>query len=439
MWARPDSIRKVRVRILVCINLYPPNHLGGCEILCQQVVERLRARGHVMSVLTSSFGVKQERDEVNGVAVRRVLALDVPYDSPPSMSRVLRMRVGLRNGHVMKQVLQEDTPDLVFFWSQRRLTVGCVRAAQRLGVPQAFIFNDDSPVSFVPSAFEPRPRRIFRWLTDKTVFRSTTLAGVDLSRSICISRHLKSRLLRQGVPVEHSSVIYQGIPLEDFPAKAGPGGLHSPLRVVYVGQLLYSKGVHTLIEAANLIAQARGGDAMMVSVVGGGDESYLKRLKEAVGRDTRVTFVGRMPHTALGEIYRDHDVFVFPSIGDEGFGLTQLEAMASGTTVVATGHSGHGESLENGQNALVFTRGNAAELAGHLMRVMDNPRLSRQLAENALRMVAARFTIEGFVSELEGFLLSCTGEETAAKAQQAHDESRVPRGGTKKGSTIENP
>ena len=46
------------MKILVLTNLYPPHYVGGYELHCQTVVEALRARGHVVQVLTSDHGVK---------------------------------------------------------------------------------------------------------------------------------------------------------------------------------------------------------------------------------------------------------------------------------------------------------------------------------------------------------------------------------------------
>ena len=50
------------MKILVVSNFYPPHHIGGYELGCRDVVEKLRARGHTLRVLTSSFRHRDIKD-----------------------------------------------------------------------------------------------------------------------------------------------------------------------------------------------------------------------------------------------------------------------------------------------------------------------------------------------------------------------------------------
>src|SRR5438105_5835953 len=60
------------VRLLILTNFFPPYQIGGYERLCQQVVDRLRARGHATTILTSMYGVPRPELDDN---VHRVLGL----------------------------------------------------------------------------------------------------------------------------------------------------------------------------------------------------------------------------------------------------------------------------------------------------------------------------------------------------------------------------
>lgn len=403
------------MRILITSNLYPPHYLGGYELLCKQVVDALMARGHEVTVLTSMHEAG-DCVEVQGKGrVRRHLELDVPFDQPGSVARGMRMRVGRWNAAVMGRILDEERPDLVFMWSQLRLTMACAHTARARRFPLAFTLNDDHLASYAPRAFTLAPKGLFRFITDRTLFRSTTLAGLPLDNATCISECLKTGLTNLGCPVRETKVIYQGIPVDEFPLKENPGSMHKPLRLLYVGQLHPYKGVHTILQALHIL----GGAGISASIVGDGPESYKARLRQEAQGLYNVHFLGKRPHSELGALYRDHDLFVFPSVWKEPFGLTHLEAMASGTPVVSTAEGGQGEFLEHDVNSLLFEKEDPVDLASCIRRLARDPALTRQLAVKGRRIVEEHFNLKRYVDDIETFLCSivqagATGHERAA-------------------------
>ena len=128
----------------------------------------------------------------------------------------------------------------------------------------------------------------------------------------------------------------------------------------------------------------------------------MNRLAGFVGAPVR--FLGRVPHTEIAALYRSHDVFVFPSIWREPFGLTHLEAMASGTPVVSTTEGGPGEFLVDGENSLTFPKEDSESLADALARFAADPVLALRIARNARAMVEARFSLDRYVVDIEAFL-----------------------------------
>ncbi|MBP7127258.1 glycosyltransferase family 4 protein [Myxococcota bacterium] len=389
------------MRVLVVSNLYPPHYLGGYELLCGQVCEGLRARGHEVTVLTSRHGVEPGSPPEPGI--HRALELVSPFHEPAVMARRVRMRVGRANESVARDLMLRLRPDLVFIWSQLRITLGAARAANRMGLATAFTFNDEHPLIFVPRRPSWRIRRITGALLDATLYRELFLHHLDLSHVTCISRHLLDRLVAGGLPVGHARVIHQSIALEDFPPRPDPGSLQDPPRLLFVGQLLHYKGVHLLLEAVRrLVAQ---GLEVRLTLAGSGDEGYEQRLRnEARPLGDRVTFLGRVPREDLPAIYRAHDLFLFPSTAVEGFGLTFLEAMASGIPVVATDSGGHGEVIRHDINAHVFPEGDGEALAAGIRRLLDDAELRRRLARQALQEVRRRFHFDRYLDEIEDFL-----------------------------------
>ena len=103
-----------RVKILVVSNAYPPQHIGGYELGCRDVVEKLRLRGHTVRVLTSSFRNGATENPPNEIQVERSLQFNVgPTD--PSHDKLAECRKLLRS-------LKGFRPDVIYFWNQTGLS-----------------------------------------------------------------------------------------------------------------------------------------------------------------------------------------------------------------------------------------------------------------------------------------------------------------------------
>lgn len=395
------------MKILILTNLFPPHFIGGFEIRCGQVAHALAKRGHDVTVLTSIHGVDGPTVEEGDVLVERRLNLSPVFGGPFTVNRWDRLRTSKKNFAIAMKTIDRVRPDLVFVWSQARLTLGAVRAVQKRGVPIAWTFGDPNISQYLPANFRKRPISFAHYLFDNWLFPDTTLKGLDFRYSNCLSEFLKVRMLNNGVPIQDCRVIYRGIPLKRFPCKANVGSIQDPARILYVGQLHSHKGVHTLIKAAHELMRS-GGINVDVSIAGTGHEKYLSRLrKKADSGPANVNFLGNIAQSDLGKVYREHDVFVFPSTNaqQEGFGATHLEAMASGVPVVGTACGGQAELFEDGINAVTFEPENARDLAEKLSLVIRDDQFRCRLATTARKMVEEKFSIETYIDSMDRFLL----------------------------------
>jgi spore coat protein SA len=110
------------------------------------------------------------------------------------------------------------------------------------------------------------------------------------------------------------------------------------------------------------------------------------------GDSDRVHFVGYVREPLLQQFYRRADVQVVPSVADEAFGLVCVEAMASGTPVVAAAVGGIPEIVVDGDCGLLVEPGSAAAIAGAVNHLLGRPMLRRRLGERGRRLVEERFT-----------------------------------------------
>ncbi len=179
------------------------------------------------------------------------------------------------------------------------------------------------------------------------------------------SEFSRQALIRQGVSAEKLAVIplcYEPGPLqENAPRRAR---LHSPLRVLFLGQVVLRKGIQYLMEAARLLRD----EPLHFDVVGpiGISDDAVKSAPP------NMTFHGRANRDQTGTWYQQADIFVLPTLSD-GFALTQLEAMAHGLPVIATANCG--EVVKDGENGFVVPAQDAVSLANAIHRYLVEPEL----------------------------------------------------------------
>ncbi|WP_320129937.1 glycosyltransferase family 4 protein [uncultured Sphaerochaeta sp.] len=395
------------MKILVISNLYPPYVLGGYEILCGQVVEYLKKRNHEVHILTSDHASHLSEGNIH-----RDLHLFQPFDQIAGYQRKDRIRAESYNSMITKRCIKEIKPEVIFIWSLLRLTPSAAREAENSRIPVVYTFNDENITSFLEHRFALSPKAFAHWFLDTFINPEITLKGLQFKNTTCISKVVKRNLLSKGVSIANSQVIYQGIPLEQFPPKS-EASLHKPIKLLYAGQLHEYKGVHTLISALAILHSDKTVPPISLTIVGKGPPDYTKQLEEIVKKhQLNVEFKGLVPHEKMSSVYTDHDLFIFPSIWEEPFGLTHLEAMASGLPVISTANGGQGEFLLDGQNALTFLPGNEKTLADQIKRILQDPVLFTNLAKAGQATAISQFSFDRYIQELEALL---------AKAMQSRD------------------
>ncbi len=136
----------------------------------------------------------------------------------------------------------------------------------------------------------------------------------------------------------------------------------SPLRVLFLGQVILRKGIQYLMEAAKLLQN----EPVHFDVVGpiGITEFAMKSAP------ANLTFHGRANRDEARNWYRQGDVFVLPTISD-GFAITQIEAMAHGLPVITTPHCG--EVVTDGKDGFIVPVRDALALAQTVRRYLQEP------------------------------------------------------------------
>lgn len=397
------------MRVLVVTSLYPPHSYGGYEASCRDVVERWRARGHEVTVLTSTTRVAGIDDDPAEAGVRRELDFYWVDHELPSRSLRERIRVERHNLAALHRALDDIAPDVVSFWSMGALSLGTLEATAQRGLPLVLVVCDDWLVYGERADLWRRPlaasmlrRRVAGRLTGLPTGWPDPAGDV---RAVYVGDAVRAVAERDAPwrPVR-STVIGSGIDLGDFPLRA-PGLRSWSWRLLHVGRLDPRKGVDVAVRAlADLPAEAE------LAVVGRGEPAYRAQLDALVaelGLERRVSF-DAVPRSELAARYAAADVVLFPPVWQEPFGLVPLEAMACGTPVVASGAGGSGTFLVDGENCLLAPPGDPHALAHAVVRLADDPDLRARLVEAGLRTAAAH-SVDDYALRLEREHLDAAG------------------------------
>jgi glycosyltransferase involved in cell wall biosynthesis len=177
--------------------------------------------------------------------------------------------------------------------------------------------------------------------------------------------------------------------------------------LLYAGQLVRHKGVHTAIEAMARLVSVWKIEQIHLTLVGSGHpgyEAFLRGLVAQAGLQDYVTFLKPVSKDKIPGLFQQSDVLVFPSIYEEPLARVTQEAMASGLLVIGTTTGGTRELLKHDETGLTFEPEDAEGLAQQVARLIAEPELSRRLAQAGRQRVRARFTLDRMVTEIEAYL-----------------------------------
>ncbi len=201
---------------------------------------------------------------------------------------------------------------------------------------------------------------------------------------IAVSRMARQKLLRHyAAPAERVFVVYNGVDATRF-SNAPPSFKRKGEKLVlFHGRLSIQKGPDFFLKAAKRVLERMPDVRFVVSGTG---DMLQQLVQEAAGLGIldRVTFAGYVPEEYLPALYASADAYVLPSVS-EPFGITALEAMATGTPAIISHSTGVREALNHALSADFW---DADEFANKILAVLSYPALNGVLKEGAKREAA---------------------------------------------------
>lgn len=172
--------------------------------------------------------------------------------------------------------------------------------------------------------------------------------------------------------------------------------------IMTVGRIVGWKGLETIVQAIVQIP-----DVYYLYIGKGPHEKQLLELAQTLSITHRLRSAGALPHDRIPEVMQQADIFAQPSIGEEAFGITVIEAMACGLPVIASDQGGMREIITHQKDGLLLPPGdiNAWELA--IRDILQKPDQQTSLmAHNARNTAVERFTWASVSAQLDALIRS---------------------------------
>ena len=262
-------------------------------------------------------------------------------------------------------------------------------------------------------------RRALLYLTAVYHRLDTALKQAMLRRAGAVvtpSDKMRAIYASRGVDADKLVTVYNPLPEITPPARA-QAGRYPGYQILYAGKLSWGKGPHLLIEALPLVSGAISDRSIQVIFAGQGPlRAYLEKRATELGCSDQVTFAGQLPKNELQKLYSRADVVVVPSIVQEAFGRVALEALVSGTPVVASSRGGLPEIVEDGVTGLVVDP-LPQPLAEAIVRVLQWPDMRTQVRES-LPSLRLKFGSDVVKTHLDLYARLLAGVVSAPAAQR---------------------
>lgn len=373
------------LKILVLTNLYPPQVLGGYERSIADFARLLQHRGHQVLVLTSDtpelFAIHESR--YAEPHVDRAFSLLGEWSSKGASwfdAEIVHDRLQ-QNVQVLNQNIDAFQPDICFAGNLDFLESGIelIEAVLSRKIPIAHYVMNAHPGYSVELA--PR-QSTYRYIT--------------------CSNWIIHSLASQGYPVANAQAVYPGADVEAFHQPELPK--RDRLRIAYASLVAPYKGADVLIEALAILNAS--GIEFSATIAGGTFQpDFVEALKAFIteeGLQDKVEFTGALSRQQLIELFKTHNILAFPSRFQEPFGISQIEAMAAGLTLITSGTGGAGEIIgEHGVDGLVFESENALDLADQLASLASNPKRWETIAQGGQKRAIEEFNQVKAVEQLE--------------------------------------
>ena len=379
----PEPIRILRV--IARLNM------GGPAIHVSSLAAGLETRGYHTTLVAGSLA--RGEDSMAYVAER----LGVSVVSVPEIQREVAPLHDAKSIRRLTAIMREERPHILHTHTAK---AGALARAAALvaGKARPPIVVHTFHGHVLKGYFGPGRTAFFRQVERNLARASDVL--------VAVSPEVRDELVESGIArTEKFTVIRLGIPLDerlgdptaDLDYRRLYGIAEDSFVIGWVGRMTGVKDANAVLEIVRATRE-RGVDAVLCMVGDGPDRERLEQVAHDLGIARSTFFVGYQEEIA--GYYRLFDAFLLPSV-NEGTPVSAIEALASGTPVVATRVGGVPDVVHDGVDGFLFEPGDTSAAAERLAALAADPRLRARLGESGRAYVRERYSVERLVDDVD--------------------------------------
>ena len=370
------------MKILMLTWEYPPRVVGGISKVVYDLSHRLIKDGHQVTVVTYRDGDTSYYEDDEGINVYRVDNYMIHPNNFVDWIMQLNFNMVAKASELMNKFGKFDVihaHDWLVSYAAKSLK-------------EAY----DVPMVATIHATENGRNSGIHDETQRYINDSEWQLTYEASEVIVNSNYMKNEIQRIfGLPYDKINVIPNGVKLDKFEGIERDYDLRRQYAmdnekiILYVGRLVYEKGVQNLIGAMPKILENYH-DSKLVICGRGGMMDELKQEAHNLGIDEKVYFVGYCDAAKVQKMYINADIAVFPSTY-EPFGIVALEGMLSGTPTVVSDVGGLNEIVEHGVTGMKSYAGNSNSIADSVLALLYDQELCNKVSKNAIEVVKEKY------------------------------------------------
>jgi len=373
------------LRVMMLTWEFPPRIVGGISPHVYYLSRSLAKSGVKVYVVTCDFPGAPSHETLNGVEVYRVDSYKNPSPDFASWVYLMNMNMQKEAAFIVRELGGVD----IFHahdWLVANAGIGLKHVFRR-PLLATIHSTEYGRRNGIHSDYERMIHETEAWLT------------YEAWRVICCSNYMISHVKWVfGLPEDKLIMIPNGVDAKEY--EKSDNDLNQFRRrfalpeekiVLFVGRLVYEKGIHVLVNAVPKVLEKV--NAKFVIVGNGYMQQSLSEHIKNIGLAHKVMFTGFVDDKTLRNLQKCADVSVVPSLF-EPFGIVALEAMAAKSPVVVSDTGGLSEIVEHEVTGIKVYPNNPDSLAWGITRVLLDNDLANNLRKNAYRKVVETYNWE---------------------------------------------
>jgi glycosyltransferase involved in cell wall biosynthesis len=363
---------------------FPPRIIGGISPHVYYLSRSLARNGVKVFVVTCDFPNAPQHEVLDGVEVYRVDSYRNP--SPDFSTWVYLMNVNMQKEAAMIIRNLDENVDVIHAHDWLVATAG-------IGLKHVF----RKPLFATIHSTEIGRRNGIHLDHERMIHETEAWLTYEAWKVICCSDYMVSHVRWAfGLPPDKQVMIPNGVNADVYTEAQSKDltqfrrrfALPGERIVLFVGRLVYEKGVHVLVNAIPKVLEKVNTKTVIVG--NGYMKEQISGIVKGLGIDQKVMFTGFVDDETLRRLQICADVSVVPSLF-EPFGIVALEAMAAKSPVVVSDTGGLAEIVDHDVDGIKVYPNNPDSLAWGITRVLTDERNANRLRSNAYKKIQEKY------------------------------------------------